>query len=134
MCLNASPLPLARASLLNLPGRVEAEIGMARALVGKLTDAEHPGLERGADRVEEDPERRMVGELPGRPAGRADAPEVGEIRFDRLSEFRAGYRHRPFVAQRGPTRKRDSAPPRFGRNDRWGVPRYAPDQVRGYSG
>ena len=37
-------LTLARAPPLHLPGRVEAEVGMARALVGQLADAEHLGL------------------------------------------------------------------------------------------
>ena len=104
-------LAFARAALLDLLRRVEAEIGMARALVGKLADAEHLRLERGADRVEQGPERRMVGELPGRPAGRADSPQLGEIRLDRRRRFRARSRHRPVVAQRAPTRKRGSAHP-----------------------
>ena len=38
-------LPLARLSLLHLPSRVEAEVRVARALVGKLAYAEHLGPE-----------------------------------------------------------------------------------------
>ena len=46
-------LPLARSSLLHLLRRIEAEIGMARALIGKLADAEHLRLERRADGIEQ---------------------------------------------------------------------------------
>ena len=46
-------LPLAWSSLLHLLRRIEAEIGMARALIGKLADAEHLRLERRADGIEQ---------------------------------------------------------------------------------
>ena len=46
-------LPLAWSALLHLLRRIEAEVGMARPLVGKLADAEHLGFERGADGVEQ---------------------------------------------------------------------------------
>ena len=50
-------LSLARTTALDLLRGVEPEIGMARALVGELADAEHPGLQRRTDRVQESRER-----------------------------------------------------------------------------
>ena len=46
---------------------------MARALLGKLADAEDFGLERGTNGVEEVVQGRIVRALAGRAARRADA-------------------------------------------------------------
>ena len=59
---------LARPAPLDLPRRVEAEVGMSGALVGELADAEHLRPERRADGVQQIPQRRVVGELPRRSA------------------------------------------------------------------
>ena len=56
---------------------------MPRALVGQLADAEHLGLERGADGVEQVRQRPVARTLPGRAAGGVDSSEVGEIGLDR---------------------------------------------------
>ena len=48
----------------------------------------------------------MVGQLPRRPAGAADAPEIGEICFDRRGHFFVLSGHCSVVAKRGATRKR----------------------------
>ena len=87
-------LPLARSALLHLLGRIEAEVGMARALVGKLADAEHLGLERGADGVEQVSQRPVAGPLPGCAAGGVDSSEVGEIGLDRRRQFGVRFAHR----------------------------------------
>ena len=93
-------LALARAPPLHLPGRVEAEVGMARALVGQLADAEHLGLQRRADRVEQVRERPVARTLPGRSAGGADPPQIFEIRLHRRDQLRVRTRHRPRVVER----------------------------------
>ena len=59
-------LALARAAL-DLFRRIEAEIGPARALVRELADAEHLGLQRSADRVQQVSQGRMVGTAPPSP-------------------------------------------------------------------
>ena len=87
-------LPLTRPALLHLLGRVEAEVGMARALVGKLADAEHLGLERRADGIEQVRQRPVARPLPGRAAGGADSSEVGEICLDRRRQFGVRSAHR----------------------------------------
>ncbi len=75
-------LALARLAALHLPGGVEAEVGMARALVGQLDDAEDLGLERTADRVQQVGERAVAGALAGRAAGGAHAAQVFEVGLD----------------------------------------------------
>ena len=45
-------LSLAVFAFLDLSCSVESEVGMTSTLLGKLTDAEHLGLERAADSVE----------------------------------------------------------------------------------
>ena len=86
-------LPLARTAPLHLPRRVQAEVGMARALVGQLAHAEHLGLERRADRVQQVRERPVARPLAGRAARCVDSPEVGEVRLDRRRQSRARTRH-----------------------------------------
>ena len=88
-------LALARASPLHLPGRVEAEVGMTRALVGQLADAEHLRLEGRADGVEQVRERPVARSLPGRPAGGADPPQIFEIRLHRRDQLRVRTGHGP---------------------------------------
>ena len=61
-------LPRPRTAPLNLPRRVQAEVGMAGPLVRQFLNAEHLGLERGSDRAQQVLQRRIVGALPGRPA------------------------------------------------------------------
>ena len=75
-------LPLAQPAPLRLPGGVEAEVGMARALLGELADAVDPGLERAANGVQQVGQRRVVRALAGRAAGCADAAQVGKIALD----------------------------------------------------
>ena len=87
-------LPLARAALLHLPCRIQAEVGMARALVGKLADAEYLWLERRPDGVQQIRERPVARPLLGRPARCADPPEIGEVGFDSRRQFRVRSRHR----------------------------------------
>ena len=53
-------LPLARLALPNLLRRVEPHVGMARALVSELDDAEHLRLERPADGVQQVGERGIA--------------------------------------------------------------------------
>ena len=53
---------------LHLVRRIQAEVGMARALVGKLTDAEHLRLERRASSAQQSVKRTVAGTLAGRPA------------------------------------------------------------------
>ena len=86
-------LPLARAAPLHLPRRVQAEVRMARALVGQLAHAEHLGLQRRSDRVQQVRERPVARPLPGRPARGVDSPEVGEVRLDRRRQSRARAPH-----------------------------------------
>ena len=75
-------LSLARLPLLHLPGGVESEVGVARALLGKLADAEDLGPEGAADGVEQVGQRRVVGALACRAAGGANAAQVGEVGLD----------------------------------------------------
>ena len=86
-------LSFARAAPLDLLCGVEPEIGMARALVGELADAEHLGLERRADRVQKVRERPVGRSLPGRPARGADPPQIVEVRFDRRGQLRVRSAH-----------------------------------------
>ena len=66
---------------------------MARALIGQLAYAEHLGLERRPDRVEQVRERCVARPLSGRAARGVDSPEVGEVRLDRRRQSRARARH-----------------------------------------
>ena len=86
-------LSLARAAPLHLPRRVQAEVRMARALVGQLAHAEHLRLERRPDRVQQVRERPVARPLPGRAARGVDSPEVGEVRLDRRRQSRARAPH-----------------------------------------
>ena len=110
--LDHAPLrSLTRAGVppLHLPGRVEAEIGMACALIGHLPDAEHLRLERGAHRVEQVRERPVARSLPRRTARGTHPPQIGEVRLDRCGQLRARARHHPqVVEQEGFT---DPSPP-----------------------
>ena len=81
-------LSLARLAFLHLLGRVEAEVGMARALIGKFAHTEHLGLERCADGVQQIGKRSVARTFPGRATRRAHPPEVGEVAFNRCREFR----------------------------------------------
>ena len=81
-------LPLPRAAALHLMGGVEAEVGMPGALVGQFADAEHLGLQGGADGVEQVRQRPIARPLAGGAAGGMDAREVGEVRFNGGFQFR----------------------------------------------
>ena len=76
-------LPFAHPAPLHLPGGVEAQVGMAGAVVGQFADAEDLGLEHSADGVEEGGQRRIRRPLAGRAAGSAQAAQVAEVRLDR---------------------------------------------------
>ena len=88
-------LPFARPALLDLLGGVQPEVGVPRALVGKFLNAEDLGHERRANRVQQVGKRPVAGPLPGRTAGCAHPSKIGEIRLDRLREFRVRSCHRP---------------------------------------
>ena len=136
-------LAFARLALLHLLRRVESEVGMARALVGEFADAEHLRPERRADGVQQVGERPVARPLPGRAAGRAHPPEIGEIRFDRRRQPCVRSRHRPcsglslpgvqaLARRSAPAAKRGCAchslssgrpkPVRWARHDGWSVP------------
>ena len=80
-------LALARPALLHLLRCVEAEIGMAGALIGKPADAEHLRLQCRAHGVQQLAERPVVRQFAGRAAGSADSGEVREIGSDRVFQF-----------------------------------------------
>ena len=68
-------LPRARLALLHLLRRVQPEVRVPGPLVGKLADAEHLGLERRADGVEQ------IGERPGSSTARRwRRPRRGPVR------------------------------------------------------
>ena len=77
--------------------RVEAEVRVARALLGKLADAEHLGPERAADGVKQVGQRRVVRSLSSRAAGRPYAAKVGEVLLDCCGQLCCGYRHSPIL-------------------------------------
>ena len=83
-------LPLARLAALHLLGGIEAEVGMARALLRQLDDAEDLGLELGANGGQQVRERRVGRPLAGGPAGGANAPQVSEVGLDRCRQPRHG--------------------------------------------
>ena len=88
-------LALARLALLHLFRRVEAEIGMTRTLIGKLTDTEDPRLERGADGIEQVRKRPVARPFPGCTTRCAHPSEISEIRPDRRRQLRVRSCHRP---------------------------------------
>ena len=87
-------LPFARSALLHLLRRVEAKVGMTRALVGKLADTEHLRFERRANGVQQIGERPVARPLPGRAARRAHPSEIREVRLDRRRQLRVRSRPR----------------------------------------
>ena len=82
-------LSLPRAAALHLMRGVEAEVGMASALVGQFADAEHLRLQGRADGVEQVRQRPIARPLAGCAAGGVDAREVGEVSLDCGGQFRA---------------------------------------------
>ena len=88
-------LSISWSALLHLLRRVEAEVGMARALIGKFADTEHLRLERRAHGVQQVGERPVARPFPGRAARCAHSSEVSEIRLDRRRQFRVRSRHHP---------------------------------------
>ena len=90
-------LPGAGLSLLHLPSRVEAEVRVARALLGKLAYAEHLGTERAAYGVQQVGQRRVVRSLSSRAAGRPYAAEVGEVLLDCRGQLGCGCWHSPIL-------------------------------------
>ena len=90
-------LPLARLTLLHLLGGVEADVGMPRALLRQLADAEHLGLERAADGVQQVDQRRVVGTLVGRAAGRTNPAQVIEVVLNCRRKSGVGVCHSPLI-------------------------------------
>ena len=84
-----------RLALLHLLSGVEAEVRVARALLGKLAYAEHLGPERSADGVQQVGQGRIVRPLSGRAAGRPYAAQVGKILLYCRGQLCCGWRHRP---------------------------------------
>ena len=68
-----------RAAALHLVGGVEAEVGMAGALIRQFADAEHLGLQGRADGVKQVGQRPIAGSLAGGAAGGVDAREIGQV-------------------------------------------------------
>ena len=68
---------------LHLLGCIEAEVGVPCALVGELADAEHLGLERAADGVQQVGNRRVVGTLARPATGGPYAVKVGKVCLNR---------------------------------------------------
>ena len=98
-------LSLLGLSFLHLLGSVQAHVGVSRPLLGHFADAEHLGLERAAHSVQQVGQRRVVGPLPGGPAGGPDTAQVGEVVLDGRREFGAGCWHdSPRVPARGNSR------------------------------
>ena len=87
-------LSLAPAAALHLLRGVEPGVGMARALVGELADAEHLGLQCRAHRVQKIRERPVARPLAGGSARGADPPQIVEVRLDRRGQLRIGSAHR----------------------------------------
>ena len=81
-------LAFARPAAPRLPGGVEAQVGMARAVIGEFADAEDLGREHSADGVDESGQRRVGGPLAGRATGSAQAAQVAEVGLDRRREVR----------------------------------------------
>ena len=88
-------LSLLRLSLLYLPGGVEAEVGMSRALLGQLADTIHPGPQRAAHRVQQVSQRQVIGQLAGAAARSADTAQLDEVLLNRRRQFSSGCRHFP---------------------------------------
>ena len=83
-------LAFADAAGLELPCREEAEVWVAGAEVGQFADAEHLGLQRGADGVQEVAQRRVARAFAGGGAGRGDALQGREIGFNRRRQLHQG--------------------------------------------
>ena len=91
-------LTLARLALLDLLAGVEPEVGMSGTLRGEPADGEYLRPQRAADRVEQVGERRVVGELASRAAGRADLAQVGQVVLDHPGQPGVGGGHGRNVA------------------------------------
>ena len=86
-------LPLSRPALLHLLRGVEAEVWMARTLVGQLAQTEHLRLERGAHGVQQVRERPVARPFPGRPTRGAYPPEIAEVGLYRGRQCRVRAHH-----------------------------------------
>ena len=86
-------LTLVRAAALHLRCRIEAEIGMARPLIGEFGDTEHLRPERAADCTQQVCEWPVARPFTGRTARRTDLPQLGEVGFDRRRQLRIRPRH-----------------------------------------
>ena len=80
-------LPRLRLALLHLLGGVQAEVGMADALIGQLLHTEHLGLQGAADGVQQVGQRSIEGPLIGCAARRSYPAQVGEVRLNSLMQF-----------------------------------------------
>ena len=69
-------------ALLHLLRRVEAEVGMTRALLRKLVDAKHLWPERRTNGIKQVCKWPIARPLPGRAARRAHPPKLGEVGLD----------------------------------------------------
>ena len=104
---------------LELPCRKEAKVWVAGAEVGQFTHAEHLGLQRSADGVQEVAQRRVARAFAGGGAGCGDALQGREIGFNRRRQLhqatwpfkaagRAGWRRSPGASRA--SRRRPSPP------------------------
>ena len=83
-------LSLARPPALQLPLDVKVKVGMPRALICRLHDAQHLRPERLSNRAEQCRQREIRGSLVrGRP-GRANPPQIGKKRLYRRFQLLVG--------------------------------------------
>ena len=99
-------LPLARLALLHLLCRVEAEIGIAHALVRQVAYRKHSWLQRTTHGVQQVRQRRIVGKFSRATARRAYLSQLVEVGLDCSPQLLTRSRHGILVVERGPERKR----------------------------
>ena len=90
-------LPLLGMARRHLPGGIETEVGMSRALLGQLADAMHPGTQRAAHCVQQVRQRRILGQLASPAARRSDAAEFGEVFLNRRCQLISIRHHIPML-------------------------------------
>ena len=83
-------LSLARPPALQLPLDVKVKVGMPRALICRLHDAEHLRPESRSNRAEQSRQREIRGSLVRGRAGRANPPQIGKKRLYRRPQLLVG--------------------------------------------